>query len=148
MQESNKVANAVSQVNNKEQTPDEFKVGDVVYDLLYGKGEVVEILHKNNLYPVIVTFDVGAEDTFTHQGKRFAHQPCNRTIFFSEPKIEASVKRPFTPTLVGKTVVVREPACYDMMITITCEDEYSFGDEDNTFYKKNVEVFELGSKLI
>lgn len=68
------------------------------------------------------------------------------TLFFSEPKIEASVKRPFTPTLVGKTVVVREPVCYGTVITITCEDEYSFGDGYYTFYKKDVEVFEVISK--
>lgn len=133
------------QMTTTEQTPDEFKVGDVVYDVVKGKGKVTEI-NNGNTYPVFVIFSEDDCSTYTQDGRQWLEH--NRTLFFSEPKIEASVKRPFTPMLVGKTVVVREPACYDIVITITCEDEYSFGNEEYTFCKKNVEVFELGSKLI
>ena len=90
---------------DKEQTPDEFKVGDVVWDVIYGKGKVTACDHLGDAtYPFEVVFDNGYEFWYTEDGKFGKDVP--RTLFFSEPKIEASVKRLFTPTLEGKTVVV------------------------------------------
>lgn len=86
--------------------PDEFRVGDIVWCLISGKGEVSSI--TNNLqdctYPVGVRFENGDGNWYTLDGK--LDEAGNRTLFFSEPKIEASVTRPFVPTLVGKKVVV------------------------------------------
>lgn len=86
--------------------PDEFRLGDTVWCLIYGKGEVYSIM--NNLqdctYPMEVIFENGDGNWYTLDGK--LDEAGNRTLFFSEPKIEASVTRPFVPTLVGKKVVV------------------------------------------
>lgn len=93
-------------MTNTEQTPDEFKVGDVVYDVAYGEGKIEKIsvtIDRDYAYQVMfpcITYFVFYDCNGVMQGAK------NRTLFFSEPKIEASVKRPFTPTLVGKTVYV------------------------------------------
>ena len=83
---------------------DAFRVGDVVWDVAFGKGSVYKI-SEMAYYSIKVEFENGFEKSFTPDGK--IHEESNRTLFFSEPKIEASVTRPFVPTLVGKMVVVR-----------------------------------------
>lgn len=85
---------------------DDFKVGDDVWCILYGKGKV-QAVKEQYTYPVLVKFEAGHETWYTHAGK--LDHGGNRILFFSEPKIEASVKRPFVPTLLGKTVVVETP---------------------------------------
>ena len=84
--------------------PDEFRVGDVVWDVVFGKGSVYKI-SEMAYCPIKVEFENGFERSFTQDGK--IHEESIRTLFFSEPKIEASVTRPFVPTLVGKKVVVQ-----------------------------------------
>lgn len=122
--------------------PDEFQVGDTVWCLVHGKGKVYEVNTSNE--PVSVYFDSGRSDSYTSDG--YFLKGCNRTLFFSEPKVEASVTRPFVPTLVGKMVVVRQKDCYDVMTTITYEDCGTFGDELYTFDKCLVEVYEVQSE--
>ena len=100
MQESDKVANAAHVQNEVKQ--DEFRVGDVVWDTACGKGKVVFL--DDDAQPVKVVYDSGDHNWYTQNGKMSPEM--NRTLFFSEPKIEASVTRPFVPTLVGKRVVV------------------------------------------
>lgn len=131
------------QMTTTEQTPDEFKVGDVVYDVVKGKGKVTEI-DNGDTYPVFVIFSEDDCSTYTQDGKQWLEY--NRTLFFSEPKIEASVKRPFTPTLLGKTVVVLEYACYPQMLTVEWEDELRFGDKQATCIKQNCKVYEVSSE--
>ena len=101
MQESDKVANAAHVQNEVKQ--DAFRVGDVVWDVVFGKGSVYKISEMAD-YSIKVKFENRFERSFTPDGK--IHEVSNRTLFFSEPKIEASVTRPFVPTLVGKRVVV------------------------------------------
>ena len=101
MQESDKVANAAHVQNEVKQ--DAFRVGDVVWDVVFGKGSVYKISEMAD-YSIKVKFENRFERSFTPDGK--IHRESNRTLFFSEPKIEASVTRPFVPTLVGKRVVV------------------------------------------
>ena len=90
------------QVQN-EVKQDAFRVGDVVWDVVFGKGSVYKISEMAD-YSIKVKFENRFERSFTPDGK--IHRESNRTLFFSEPKIEASVTRPFVPTLVGKRVVV------------------------------------------
>ena len=106
MQESDKVANA-AQVQNEVQK-DEFRVGDVVWCLLNGEGQVIST-EKNQwrYFNIEVQFKrLDKDETwfYTEDGK--INEGQNRALFFSEPKVEASVTRPFVPTLVGKRVVV------------------------------------------
>ena len=91
--------------NNTEVKPDEFRVGDVVWCLLHGKGDVIHIeSSEQTTYPVEICFDEGDSIWYTRDGRY--SEAFNRTLFFSEPKVEASVVRPFVPVLEGKHVVV------------------------------------------
>ena len=82
---------------------DQFKVGDKVWCLMFGEGRVEEILNTGP-YPIRVKFE-DSEETYTTDGKLF-HSGKNRTLFFSEPKVDAATERPFVPKLNGKFVVV------------------------------------------
>lgn len=123
--------------------PDEFRVGDTVWCLLFGKGEVTSI-YTDVSNPVGVIFSDDLCNWYSLDGK--ADVDGNRTLFFSEPKIEASVTRPFVPTLIGKRVVVKESACYDVCIEIEFEDQKTFGGEGYQFRKNTVEVYEVSSE--
>ena len=102
------------QVQNEVQK-DEFRVGDTVWCLMRGKGKVVMVLTARELQhcPVVVDFPktvnpvTGEEYSNRHSYSKDGKwsQDFNRTLFFSEPKIEASVTRPFVPTLIGKDVL-------------------------------------------
>lgn len=133
------------QVQN-EVKQDEFRVGDVVWCLHYGKGVV-----SNTESFIEVDYGWTAE-LYTPEGVHVDIQETMpdgyslRTLFFSEPKIEASVTRPFVPTLVGKRVVVKEVACYDVCIKIEFENQEAFGGEGYHFRKALVEVYEVSSE--
>ena len=126
------------QVQN-EVKQDEFRVGDVVWDTAYGKGKVVFL--DDDGQPVKVVYDSGDHNWYIQNGK--LSPEMNRTLFFSEPKIEASVTRPFVPTLVGKRVVVLEYACYPQVFVVTWEDESMFGDDEYKCIKSNSTVYEV-----
>lgn len=123
--------------------PNEFRVGDVVWCVLYGEGKVTDIF-ENCDFPVEVIFPDGYVVQYTADGQY--NTGANRTLFFSEPKVEASVTRPFVPTLVGKRVVVKESACYDVCIKIGFENQETFGGEGYSFRKALVEVYEVSSE--
>lgn len=125
---------------------DEFRVGDEVWCLHYGKGVVSNI-------ESFIEVDYGwTAELYTPEGVHVATQETMpdgyslRTLYFSEPKIEASVTRPFVPTLVGKRVVVQEPACHDMVINISWEDQYKFGNDNHAFYKEKCVAFEVSNE--
>ena len=129
------------QVQN-EVKQDEFRVGDVVWDTAYGKGKVVFL--ADDAQPVKVVYDSGWHNWYAQNGKMWPEM--NRTLFFSEPKIEASVTRPFVPTLVGKRVVVLEHACYPQVFVVTWEDESMFGNDEYECIKSNSTVYEVPSE--
>ncbi len=126
------------QVQN-EVKQDAFRVGDVVWDTAYGKGKVV--FSDDDTQSVKVVYDNGDIKWYTQSGKM--SPKMNRTLFFSEPKVEASVTRPFVPTLVGKRVVVRQKGCRHVMLNITFETPDIFGDDEGAFDKSLVEVYEV-----
>ena len=82
-----------------EQQKTDFREGDTVWCVVYGKGTVM----RTN--PVKVSFDkhVGWIG-YTTDG-RF-DQTFPRSLFFSEPKITAKTTRPFVPTLEKKWLVI------------------------------------------
>lgn len=133
------------QVEN-EVKQDEFRVGDVVYCVLYGKGAVTVIKHLDDtVYPICVEIeDTGEECWYTEDGKPY--HGANRTLFFSEPKVEASVIRPFAPTLVGKRVVVEEHGCNTVCITVEQETRGTFSGGGYGFNKDRVRVYEVSSE--
>lgn len=101
---------------------DQFKVGDKVWCLVFGEGQVVAI-HTECTYPVRVKFGTQVEG-YTANGKLFITAK-NRTLFFSEPKVDAATDRPFVPTLNGKFVVVTFSGGY-LVGTVHDEDEDCF----------------------
>ena len=126
--------------------PDEFRVGDRVWCLIYGKGEVSGLMGnpEGYAYPVEVCFENGDGNWYTLDGK--LDEVGNRTLFFSEPKVEASVTRPFVPTLVGKRVVVLGYACYPQVLVVTWENVSIFGNDEYKFVKSNSKVYEVSSE--
>lgn len=82
----------------------EFEVGDTVWCLIYGKGVVVGILDDEPKHPVCVEFpDTGFRAVYyTVDGKY--HYKGNRTLFFSEPKVEAATAKPFVSKILNSYV--------------------------------------------
>ena len=133
------------QVQN-EVKQDAFRVGDVVWDVVFGKGSVYKI-SEMVYYSIKVEFENGFEKSFTPDGK--THEEFNRTLFFSEPKIEASVTRPFVPTLVGKRVVVQYDngtwVPYPVVVTEETEEEI-FTDNGSEYKSDLIAVREVSSE--
>ena len=132
------------QVQN-EVKQDEFRVGDVVWDTAYGKGKVVFL--DDDAQPVKVVYDSGDHNWYTQNGKMSPEM--NRTLFFSEPKIEASVTRPFVPTLVGKRVLVRyfDETWTRHPVVVTAETEEKIFTKSGSDYKYDiVEIYEVSSE--
>ncbi len=133
------------QVQN-EVKQDAFRVGDVVWDVVFGKGSVYKISERV-YYSIKVKFENGFEKSFTPDGK--IHEESNRTLFFSEPKVEASVTRPFVPTLVGKRVVVRyfDETWTRHPVVVTAETEEKIFTKNGSAYKYDiVEIYEVSSE--
>ena len=146
MQESDKVANAAHVQNEVKQ--DAFRVGDVVWDVVFGEGSVYKISEMAD-YSIKVKFENHFERSFTPDGK--IHRESNRTLFFSEPKIEASVTRPFVPTLVGKRVVVVPKFDREVsrLFTVFKEDsERIYVTEEGHYWDKDKidELYEVSSE--
>ena len=131
----------------------EFQVGNVVWDVIYGKGVVTDVANATSCdFPILVKFspDFG-EDTFTKDGKRYLSFP--RTLFFSEPKIEGAVVRPFTPTLEGKTIVIYSSGYPEGIVRVVkkeTEAKIYFGDHSSEYHRKDAisEIREVGSENI
>ena len=149
MQESDKVANAAHVQNEVKQ--DAFRVGDVVWCLLNGEGQVIST-EKNQwrYFNIEVQFKrLDKDETwfYTEDGK--INEGQNRALFFSEPKIEASVTRPFVPTLVGKRVVVRyfDETWTLHPVVVTAETEEKIFTKNGSTYKFDiVEIYEVSSE--
>ena len=78
-----------------------FKEGQVVWDVVYGKGVVDEIVDNLN-YPVVVCFSDEIM-AYTVDGRTF--ETHGRTLYFSEPKIEAATEPLFEVVLKENDVV-------------------------------------------
>ena len=89
-----------------------WEVGQEVWDIIFGKGEVVAV--EEEIYPdfpVTVRFESGKdEESYTKEGKFFCD--CKRSLFFSEPVVTAELsppKKKFKPVLEhGQTVVIMD----------------------------------------
>ena len=131
------------QVQN-EVKQDEFRVGDVVWDTAYGKGKVVFL--DDDAQPVKVVYDSGDHNWYAQNGKMSPEM--NRTLFFSEPKIEASVTRPFVPTLVGKRVVVVHTSAVRLLTIFKEDKERIYVTEEGHYWDKDkiVGIYEVSSE--
>lgn len=123
-----------------------FKVGQTVWCLIYGKGSVISC-NKGTAYPVHVLFDEGdtvVDDYYTETGKII--ESGNRSLFFSEPRIEAEENPPFEPVWLGKEVRVM----YDgnTYYGIVCEEKENYivlreRNWNHSFYKSLSKINEI-----
>ena len=130
---------------NEQTKADEFRLGDRVWCVLYGSGEITSILTDHCTYPLEVIFENDADHWYTVDGK--VDENAKRTLFFSEPKIEAAVTRPFVPTLVGKTVVIEHRFAGNVIGEITAESETLVRLGSNNYRKCNsIAIYEVSSE--
>ena len=135
--------------NSVESNENHFKVGQIVWDVVYGKGEVVNLLKRNVLkYPVIVKFPHGT-CYFTEDGKLDEHHA--RTLFFSEPKIIAETKPPFVPTLKEGDIIVvkhvKQDRKYLLQACSEDEDVVWVNGEYDGYLKSAWNFYKLGEKI-
>ena len=112
-----------------------FKVGQEVWCLLYGKGKVVKV-DNTDAYPITVEFDNVDCQCYTYDGKY--HVYCTRTLFFSEPKIEA---QEFPSKYAGKTVFLVDPCGSHGPFKITKEDADYIYIQGHRFYKEDYHIY-------
>lgn len=98
--------NKVEEQNTEQEI--KWEVGQIVWDVLYGKGVVSAVIEGT--FPVGVMFDDGGHESYTLLGSFY--EVGTRTLFFSEPKIEAELfppKKPFAPKLKsGDMVLIKD----------------------------------------
>lgn len=135
----------------QENKPIPWEVGQVVWDVVYGKGVVSGV--KEDTFPVKVVFDDGGHESYTLQGSFYEAGP--RSLFFSEPKIEAELfppKKPFVTTLKSGDKIVLHDITTDYIAEVVREEEhhiyYKAEDGVVTFVaKRDVKVYKLGEEI-
>lgn len=129
-----------------------WEVGQVVWDVIFGEGEVVTVDEDNlSVFPITVRFEIaGQEESYTKEGKLF--RDCKRSLFFSEPVVTAELfppKKKFTPTLKkGDVLVVKWVGTIQMIIVEQETERQVKGtcgpvwdkDPDVHFYKVGEEI--------
>lgn len=128
-----------------------FKKGQVVWDTSYGRGVVVYTTEVQ----AQVRFDSQKEGNvwFTQEGVyQIPTGARNRTLFFSEPKIEAATEPVFEPVLKSGDVVIAvdnngEHAA--LVVTVTEEDEHFVKTvEYGVMGKQRWDFYRLGEKIV
>lgn len=128
-----------------------FKKGQVVWDIVNGKGIVKSYDVLNRPYPVAVEYDEGGYDYYTEDGK-LELDDKSRRLFFSEPKIEAATEPVFEPVLKSGDVVIAvdnngEHAA--LVVTVTEEDEHFVKTvEYGVMGKQRWDFYRLGEKIV
>ena len=124
-----------------------FKEGQVVWDVVYGKGVVDEIADNLN-YPVVVCFSDEIM-AYTADGRTF--ETRGRTLYFSEPKIEAATEPLFEPVLKNGDVVVaidNNEQCSNLVLTVTGEYEHFVKTRElGVMGKQRWTFYRLGEKI-
>ena len=138
-------------MNNTEEQEIDWEVGQEVWDVRYGKGVVDTMIAIPYQYPIGVVFADGGTASYTSKGLNRCTD-VYRSLFFSEPKIEAEkfpTKKPFTPvfykgdTLVAKkkdgqnTTVFYVEEETDISVKSSC---YSYAKDLWNFYKISEKV--------
>lgn len=128
-----------------------FKKGQVVWDVRIGKGKVV-CVHEAEVYDtaVEVLFENGETDLFTKDGKMLETDKL-RSLYFSEPKIEAATEPVFEPTLKKGEMVVHfnKYSTYYAVGEVDYEDIdcVALVDDDAAMRKSAFDFYRLGEKI-
>lgn len=131
-----------------EMTADEFKVGDTVWDVAFGKGNVHQVTRDDvfQIKLIVVGFENNKLSTYTFTKNGTYGPDCLRTLFFSEPKVEASVKRPFVSALIGKRVVINISEDICVIGVVEREDSEYLVIDSYTYWKDGLDaIYEITS---
>lgn len=143
-----KIEDSPKEMSHEESQID-WQIGQVVWDVVYGKGEVVNVLQNVLKYPVVVKF-VDGKRHFTEDGK--TDKEFARTLFFSEPKIIAETKppkKPFIPVFKqGDTIVVKWADTTRVLI-LEKETEWQVKGTNGEVWDKDLDVhfYKLGEQV-
>lgn len=123
-----------------------FKEGQVVWDVVYGKGFVSSV-EEDDFFPVKVEFDAGGFESYTLQGSFY--ERGTRTLYFSEPKIEAATEPVFEPTLKKGDVVVAvdKDGCSEILYVSEELERQVKNTQGTFFYKESFDFYRLGEKI-
>lgn len=137
-------------MNTNEEQSINWEVGQEVWCLLRGKGQVNQVGDST----ISVWFDKFGAWGYSKDGGFAVDSQYPRTLFFSEPKIEAELfppKKPFTPTLKkGDTVVVKHVTfkeAYVLTVDYEEEDAVWFNNENDGYLKKSWNFHKIGEEI-
>lgn len=138
-------------MDNTEEQEIDWQIGQEVWDCAYGKGTVESVsITDDEIHVLFERFNT----SFNYDAEGVIYGGTCRTLFFSEPKIEAEKfppKKPFTPTLKkGGLVVVKHKRLEDKAIlTVEQEDEdvVWFKERDEGYLKPAWIFFKIGEEV-
>lgn len=141
---------------SKEEKAIPWEVGQVVWDVVEGKGVVTRVGCDIALFPVKVEFDDGDYDYYTAEGKSEETDKIRR-LYFSEPKIIAETmppKKPFVPKLKeGDKVLIKDKQGLFGEGTVRvvhkeCDDRVYISKDGNYFMKHDIASLQvLGEEI-
>lgn len=137
-----------SQEISQQDSQIDWQVGQEVFCILLGKG-VVDHISKDKEIGVTFEKHTGIR-WYTPDGK--CYEDCNRTLFFSEPKIIAETKppkKPFVPVFKqGDTIIVKWADTTRVLI-LEKETERQVKGMDGQVWDKDPDVhfFKLGEQV-
>lgn len=127
----------------------DWEVGQEVFCLLRGKGVIANTSHGGT-YPVEVEFEEDFE-YYTRDGKYFDYHK-NRSLFFSEPKIEAEKfppKKTFVPVLKEGEMVVVNTVLGSIIHSVREETESHIRCNGQDYAKEKISgLYKLGEEII
>lgn len=124
-----------------------FKKGQVVWDLIEGKG-AVEHISGDETYPVKVRYEDGEFNYYTTEGKLHVIDKRPR-LYFSEPKIEAATEPLFEPVLKqGDVVIAVNNDGWSAALNVKQELEEKVRNDQGTYFHKEAFTFyRVGEKI-
>ena len=140
-----------SAMNNTEEQEIKWEVGQEVWDVRYGKGIVDTLLAIPCQYPIGVVFADGGTASYTSKGLNRCTD-VYRSLFFSEPKIEAEKfppKKLFVPAFQKGDVVAVKWADIVRILILEQETERQVKGNCGRVWDKDPDVhfYKLGEEI-
>ena len=143
-------------MNNTEEQEIKWEVGQEVFCLLRGKGVVHQIYNTGVYWSEGVDVYFGDHGVIRFKFDGTIGMGFNRSLFFSEPKIEAEKfppKKPFVAKLKnGDMVFVKHKnlykECYTLEVDYEEEDAVWFKNEYDGYLKSAWNFFKIGEEII
>lgn len=145
------MTNADDAMNNAEDQEIKWEVGQEVWDVRYGKGIVDTLLAIPCQYPIGVVFADGGTASYTSKGLNRCTD-VYRSLFFSEPKIEAEKfppKKLFVPAFQKGDVVAVKWADTVQILILEQETERQVKGNCGQVWDKDPDVhfYKLGEEV-